>query len=332
MNFKKTITLLFFCITAGTSNFSAYAENSNINDNNRPTVTVCGQPFGVEITTKGVEVVGFSEQSPAKKAGLEVGDCIIKVGSKSISSCSEIANMLANCCGERINLTVIKGKNGESEQISFKPIFENSVYKAGIELIDSCAGIGTMTFYDPDTKVFGGLGHPICESGSERPLSISKGTVNNVEIFDIKKGKIGKAGELLGKFCGKKQGEVLSNSPCGIFGTLDNPPEGIEMPIDFASEIHTGEAEIIATIDGQTPQTYTINIDKVNQNAEHDMIIRVTDERLLEKTGGIVQGMSGSPIVQDGKLAGAITHVLINNPVCGYGIFITDMLEIAEDF
>lgn len=328
MNLKKSLILFSLCLgisSVNTINFSAGAEN-------RPVLTVCGQPFGVEIATKGVEVVGFSEASPARKAGLEVGDCIIKVNSQEVSSCGEIANVIANCCGENITLTVIKRKNEKTEEISFKPIFENSLYKAGIELVDSCAGIGTMTFYDPETKVFGGLGHPICESGSERPLSISEGTVNNVEIFDIKKGKPGKAGELMGKFCGKKQGEVLSNSPCGIFGTLNNVPYGKQMEIDFSSEIHVGEAEIIATIDGKTPQTYTVNIEEVNQNGEHDMIIRVTDEKLLEKTGGIVQGMSGSPIIQDGRLAGAITHVLVNNPACGYGIFITDMLEIAENF
>jgi stage IV sporulation protein B len=205
---------------------------------------------------------------------------------------------------------------------------------------DSSAGIGTLTFYDPSTGCFGGLGHPVCDSDTGEVLSVSEGSVGDIKITGCTKSVKGNPGQLTGEFATSASlGSIFRNCSEGLFGTLAaNPSDENEVELAFRQEVHTGEAEILCSVDGGEAQRYSIVIEQVNlsENAEHDLVVRVTDSRLIEKTGGIVQGMSGSPIIQDGRLAGAVTHVFVDNPEMGYGIFAEDMYEcetsVAEKF
>ena len=195
---------------------------------------------------------------------------------------------------------------------------------------DSSAGIGTITYYDPQTAQFGGLGHPICDVDTGEIMPLLSGQVVKVVINDVVKGTSGDPGELKGSFASSKDsGTITSNDETGVFGTLySNPSQNAALPVALKQEITEGAAKIYTTVSGTTPQEYDIEIEKIDisdTGKTKNMIIKVTDPNLLEKTGGIVQGMSGSPIIQNGKLVGAVTHVLVNDPQRGYGIFIENM-------
>lgn len=194
---------------------------------------------------------------------------------------------------------------------------------------DSSAGIGTLTFYDPSTGAFGGLGHPICDADTKLPLPLSQGSVGEVRITGFNKSVKGDPGQLLGEFSSSASvGNIDFNNESGVFGTLNSPPSSSKpIELGFRQEVHTGEAVIYTTIDNGKPKEYKINIEKadLSSDAEHDLIVKITDPKLLETTGGILQGMSGSPIIQDGRLVGAVTHVFIDDPQQGYGIFADSM-------
>lgn len=205
-------------------------------------------------------------------------------------------------------------------------------YKLGLWVRDSSAGIGTMTFYDPTTQVFGGLGHAITDVDTGEILPLGSGEIVSVDIEGAVKGQGGQPGELRGSFHTYDTiGSLEENRETGVFGVLTTPPEGgLLLPVALRQEVHTGPAQIYTTIDGRTPQLFDIEIERVNltdANPTRNMVIRITDPELLTATGGIVQGQSGSPIVQDGRLVGAVTHVFINDPSRGYGIFAENMIE-----
>ena len=300
----------------------------------RPMLVPCGQPFGIKLMTEGVVVVKMEKLGgvcPASECGIRVGDIITSVNGESVDSNQKISDIISSSKGEPCVMTY--KRNGEEKTATLTPVFSGGSYKGGIWVRDSSAGIGTLTFYDPETEAFGGLGHPICDSDTKQALPLSEGTVGDVEITGYDKSEKGNPGQLCGEFTSDSSiGEILSNSDCGIFGRLyDYSAVHGAIPMAFKQEVHTGEATIYATIDGDEPKEYTIEIERVNlqDEAEHDMIIRITDKELLKKTGGILQGMSGSPIIQDGMLVGAVTHVFVDNPDQGYGVFADSMYEQA---
>lgn len=300
----------------------------------RPLLVPSGQPFGIKLMTDGVVVVKMEKMDgvcPASDCGIQVGDVIISVNGEKVGSNTKIAEIISSSKGEPCVITY--KRNGEQKIATLTPVLSDGGYKCGVWVRDSSAGIGTLTFFDPETDAFGGLGHAICDCDTNLPLPLSSGTVGDVEITGYDKSKKGEPGQLTGEFMGySTSGEILANADCGVFGILDEYSGNQKaIPMGFRQEAHAGEATIYTTIDGDTPKEYNIEIERVNlqKGSEHDMVIRVTDKELLRNTGGIVQGMSGSPIIQDGRLIGAVTHVFVDNPDQGYGIFADTMYEQA---
>lgn len=303
-------------------------------------VKVCGTPFGVKMFTDGVLVVDFSKintekgyRCPAKEAGLLEGDLITEIDGVPVFRNEDVAEIIENSGGKTLDFSI--NRNGETISVTITPemLNDESGYKAGFWIRDSSAGIGTLTFYDPENLSFAGLGHAVCDADTGTALPFSSGEIVEAAITKIKKGAAGAPGELGGAFTGKENlGIVKTNNETGLFGTLEYEIEGIEMPVAPKQEIYEGAAVIISTLSGSKAEEYDIIIEKVSLSDDSltkNMVIRVVDEELLELTGGIVQGMSGSPIIQNGKLVGAITHVFVNDPTKGFGIFIENMLEAA---
>ena len=297
-----------------------------------------GMPFGVKFFTDGVLVVGFaemsgSEQNPAYASGLRLRDVITKINGKSITSAQELTELVEKSGGASINITY--ERSGKEQKTELKPFYskEEGKYKAGVFVRDSGAGIGTVTYIIPETGAFAGLGHGICDGETGAIIPIKRGTVSDVVINGIVKGDVGAPGEIKGYFKSGKTGTMLKNTDCGVYGMFAPCPSNIEpLEIGLKSEIQDGEAYILCTLDENSGiQKYSINISNINRNAEAGkcFTVKITDPTLLAKTGGIVQGMSGSPIIQNGKLVGAVTYVLVNDPTTGYGIFIENMLDAA---
>ncbi|SHJ57970.1 stage IV sporulation protein B [Clostridium amylolyticum] len=303
-----------------------------------------GKSVGVKISTKGVLVVGYAEvstergnvESPGSTAGIQVGDSILKVDEINIESSSNLMNIINKSDGKELNILI--DRDGENIIKKLSPIksSEDSKYKIGLWVRDSTAGVGTLTFYEPKSKKFGALGHPITDVDTNSILKISKGVLINSSIISVKKGEKGNPGELKGIFINEDVplAKVTKNTECGIFGVSDEKLiDGRNTkPLKVASqnEIKEGKAQIITTIDENGPKYYDIEIVKLlpqDAPSSKSMIIKVTDSELLKKTGGIVQGMSGSPIIQNNKIVGAVTHVLINKPDTGYGIYIHWMIK-----
>ena len=298
-----------------------------------------GMPFGVKFFTQGIVVAGFcdvesynGEVNPAKSAGLKAGDIITHINGKPAAATADLSKAIEACGGSQITLTYIRG--GEAHNVSLKPEKNKSdgKYKTGIIIRDSGAGIGTVSFIDPNSKMFAGLGHGICDSETGELIPMRRGAVIDVTISGIQKGLSGAPGEIKGFFNREKLGSMIKNSECGIFGVFTdipkNPLSGA-IPIGLKNELKEGEATIYCTLDDTGIHAYTINISDINKNADGGKCfnIKVTDPALIEKTGGIIQGMSGSPIIQNGKLVGSVTHVLVNDPTRGYGIFVENMLS-----
>ena len=298
-----------------------------------------GMAFGVRMFTKGVPVVGMSalpesKKNPAYEAGIRTGDVIVNIDGKEVNSVAEVTSYINESEGKPLEFTVIR--DGKTLTFSVTPVSDSSDggYKAGMWIRDSTAGIGTVTFIDPDTLRFGGLGHGICDSDTGMLLPLLKGTASEVEINGAVKGVPGLPGELRGSFLPDKTGAVYKNDRRGVFGVFSALPEGIGEPMEIAlkDEVKDGEAYILSTVNSEGVKAYRVELSSICRNGREDknFVITVTDKALLDATGGIVRGMSGSPIIQDGKLIGALTHVLVNDPTQGYGIFIENMLAEAE--
>lgn len=306
-------------------------------------VTPGGNAFGIKLFTKGVLVIDVNEIQtstglvcPAKTAGIQTGDIILSINNIEVYSNEQIASLIKNCNGEGLNIEY--QRNNITTNTYLLPVLSNidNTFKSGIWVRDSSAGIGTITYYNKATGVFGGLGHGICDSDTGDIMPLSSGEVCDVKINGYKKGVIGSAGELQGSFTStSSSGDILINDECGVFGVLDENPNDFDaVPIRLKQDIQLGEAYILSTLSNGDPKAYSINIDKIDLNASSstkNITITITDEELLASTGGIVQGMSGSPILQEGELVGAVTHVFVNNPAKGYGIFIENMLDVAQD-
>lgn len=286
-----------------------------------------GEVFGVKIKQKNVTVIE-SRGIPAIKPG----DIILSVNGKSVSSAADVKKLVASCRGESIT---IRAMHGDSEiGVEVRPTYEDGEYKIGLSLRDGAMGIGTVTFVDPETGLFGGLGHGICDGDTGEIISMETGKICGVILGGVHKGECGKPGELSGILTEEILGELTSNNECGVFGIIDL--EAVEcgeaIPIAGSDEVHEGEATIISTIKNGKTAEYKIEIYDIDRSSDgsKSFRIKVTDPTLKALTGGIVRGMSGSPIIQDGKLVGAVTHVLVADPTEGYGIFIENMLSSAN--
>lgn len=302
-----------------------------------------GEAFGVDLQTKGVLVVGTSpvdcageDRSPAKDAGIQSGDIISAIEGKEVNSVSAVIDLVSDSNGKPLALTV--QRKGSARSFTLTPVLSESenAWKAGVWLRDHTAGIGTVTCYLPESNLFSGLGHGICDGDTGVLLPFSGGAVMDVKISGIRKGTKGAPGELKGYFCGAKLGTLMGNTPCGVYGVLAKMPDydkGDLLPVGAAEAVHEGAVTIRCTLDNSETKEYNAKITKLCSDDRNgkNFIIRITDPDLLQKTGGIVQGMSGSPIIQDGKLVGAITHVLLDEPTKGYGIFIENVLARVKE-
>ena len=311
-------------------------ENNETTDYSNIELLPGGMPFGAKIQTKGLIVIKFNDgNSPAKNAGIKIGDRIIRVNNSEINTIDDFSKIINDIGNKTIKFTIIR--NDKELNFGFKPVYDESEgkYKAGIWVKDSTSGIGTITFINPQNNSFGGLGHGICDSSNGSIIPLYRGIVLDVKINGVLKGQIGQAGELKGTFNTKKIGTLTQNSSCGVFGLLSSKPYTPENKMKLCPKecLTEGEAYIWCTLGDESPQKYTIeisNIDLSNKDTKN-FKVKITDKRLLERSGGIVQGMSGSPIIQNGRIVGAVTHVLINNPTEGYGIFIENMLNAMPE-
>ena len=296
-----------------------------------------GSAVGIEVDVDGTLVEELSEVNtskgvvqPAKKAGIKEGDVITAVNGKEINSLSDFARCAQAFDGSTVKITVLR--QGKTIDCNVTPVLNTEgKYQIGLWLRDKVAGVGTVTYYNPKTGEYGALGHGINDPESGTLIPISDGKTFDASIVDVVHGKVGDPGELTGSFDTHSVfGTVAENSVYGIFGTCKKIPQGQKTVLETTAygEAKVGPAEILSTVAGAAPRSYTVHIDKVERrNGEERYQLTVTDPALLEKTGGVVCGMSGSPIIQDGKLIGAVTHVLVNDPTRGYGIFIENMLE-----
>ena len=301
-----------------------------------------GQALGIAMRTEGVLIVGVSEAAegvaPAKNAGLQAGDVIVGVDGSTVTTAESLTTLLEKSDGKPVHIAYRRA--GESRTALLTPFRDEATgaVRLGAWVRDSTAGVGTLSFYDPDTGRYAALGHAITDGDTGSVLTVSEGQVLRADIVAVQKGQKGAPGELKGSFL--REGEVLGsirrNSILGIYGSFDAPaanplyPDGL--PIGLRSGVHTGPATILSSVDGAGVKEYAIEITRVNQQtspAPKSMVLRVTDERLLAATGGIVQGMSGSPIIQDGRLIGAVTHVFVSDPTQGYGLYVDWMLQEA---
>ena len=307
-------------------------------------VTPCGLPFGVKLYTKGAVVVGTSSvahaqgvAAPCNEAGIKKGDVIIAAGGKEIAGNDELEEIIQLSGGEEIELKVLRENSEFTTHMRPLKSVQDGKYRVGIWVRDSSAGIGTLTFFSKQTKVFAGLGHGICDVDTAELLPLSRGEIVGAQITNVVRGSSGVPGELKGCFKSLEPiGEICVNSETGLYGSLSAPlPIENEVKVTMKQNVKKGPAQILTTLEGETPELYSVNIDSINYDVTiptKNMKITVTDQRLLAKTGGIVQGMSGSPILQNGNLVGAVTHVLVNNPARGFAIFAETMLTNSNNF
>ena len=297
----------------------------------RPSLVPCGTPFGIKMRSDGIIVASVAEKSPAERCGLKQGDIITAINGVAVRTNAEVSEAIALSPDE----CVILLNRGSSElSLSCTPSVEDGVPHIGAWIRDSAAGIGTLTFYDPESGRFGGLGHAVSDATTGDPVPLYSGEITGADIYDVIKGECGAAGELCGILLpNSTEGTIAANTRVGVFGYLNSAVEGEALPIAFRQEVECGDAVILATINGRVPQEYSIKIERINLldiNGPKGMLIKITDERLLVEAGGIVCGMSGSPIIQNGMLVGAVTHVLINDPTKGYAVFAESMTEMLE--
>jgi len=300
-------------------------------------VTPGGECIGINLKTNGILIVGIAEfetnngetVSPGENAGLKTGDTITQVNGKDVKKALELAQIISKSDGEITISGLSDGKYYEKKIVPLKDKKDN-VKKIGLWVRESIAGIGTATFYKDGC--FASLGHPITDIDTGNNVDAGGGTIYSADVVGIDKGKNGTPGSLLGVFSGEKKGEISKNTRCGVFGTTTDVPQTPKVEIALKNKVRPGNATIRCDIGNGKVEEFKIEIARIvsTGNTPKNMIIKITDKKLLDKTGGVVQGMSGSPILQNGKLVGAVTHVFVNDPTRGYGIFIENMLAEAE--
>lgn len=295
-----------------------------------------GENIGIELNSKGVIIVGTYEVNginPAKEANLRAGDKIIKINNKDVINIEEMLKVIENSNNKsNIKITYLRGNKTNDTSLKLSKSSDN-IYKTGLYVKDSISGVGTLTFIDPNTKLFGALGHEIIEKNTGQKLEIKDGKIYSSTVTGITRSDIGKPGEKAARYDSSDIfGNVKENTTSGIFGNYTSTiPDKKLYKVAKENDIKTGNATIFTVIDGNTIESFAINILRINKNTTKNILFEITDSRLLKNTGGIVQGMSGSPIIQDNFIVGAVTHVVVDDPTKGYGIFITTMLEEAEN-
>ncbi len=299
-------------------------------------VCIGGMPFGVRFQTEGVTVAELldvktkdGDVCPARDAGLRRGDVISAVNGKKIGSAADVINEIASAKGA---VTLLYRRGGEEHEATVSPVVdEKGIKRAGMLIRDTAAGIGTVTFYDKNSGIFAGLGHGICNAETGELIPLCHGVVTEVSLCGINRGVAGAPGELKGYFSAERVGELTKNTRTGVYGILTKLPSGSGELVQVATknEILEGDVMIRCTLADGEMRDYTAKISNIDKSGGEckNFIVTVTDAELLRRTGGIVQGMSGSPILQNSKLIGAVTHVMINDPTRGYGIFIENMLN-----
>ncbi len=300
------------------------------------TVRLGGDVFGIRMFSDGVIVAGLTEiytdsgaVCPARDAGIEAGDYVLAANGAPVENNAALADVLAQ--GAPVELTLRRGE--EVRSVSVTPALCGSDFRAGMWIRDSAAGIGTVTFYSADGRAFAALGHGICDSDTKEILAMKRGEPAPIAICGVAKGLKGTPGRLRGYFVSEESlGTLLLNDETGIYGTVREAAERETVRVLEPEAVHVGPAEIVATVDGGGPRRFDVEIERVRRNAgdTKQLVVRVTDPQLLAYTGGIVQGMSGCPILQDGALAGALTHVFVEDPARGYGILAERMFQEGE--
>lgn len=316
---KKILTVAFvLCFAAG---FVTQASA-------RDSVLLGGMPFGLKLYTNGVLVINVDDGSGADEAGIKENDVITHADDTPINSNEQLRDIITSSDGADIELSIQRDKSPITVTLTPEQNDEGE-YEAGVWIRDSTAGLGTVTYFDESTRSFGALGHGICDRDTGMLMPLKSGEILKAQISSISRAQRGVAGGLNGYMESDVIGVVSLNSSYGLYGRYKEALSNTRIACADDSEITTGPAQIVSTIDGTGPHTYDVEIESVNltDNSGQNMVIRVTDENLLEQTGGIIQGMSGSPIIQNGKLAGAVTHVFVNAPEQGYGISISNMRE-----
>ena len=295
------------------------------------TLIPVGQVVGLELRSDSVSIAAFDDAlgAAARDAGLQVGDEILDIDGRTVHTAKDVRQALSRSDGQ-VALRILR--NEKEHQLKLTPQVTRDGPRLGIYLRQGITGIGTVTWYDPDTGRFGTLGHGVSDAQGKL-VEMTSGTVYDADVLAVKRGQCGEPGQLRGGVDGSSAlGTVEKNTPQGVFGTVEAGWTGSSLPVADREDVHTGEAVIRSTVSGHNVQEYCVEIIKIYPGSRpegRNMLIKITDQDLLNTTGGIVQGMSGSPIIQDGKLIGAVTHVLVNDPTMGYGIFIENMLDAA---
>jgi len=313
-------------------------KSESVTKKQQQTVLVSGHSFGIKLYTDGVIVVGTKDinvdgktVNPSKDAGIEVGDIIVSINNSKVYSSDEVEKILNDNNGNDYNITVKRG--GTLKTLTLKPVYiaGEGCYKAGMWVRDSTAGIGTVTFFNKDTNMVATLGHPITDVDTGEIMPILNGEAVETKVTSVVKSSTKETGSLCCDFLSASIGSLTRNTNHGVFGKYNAETDlsgCCEYEVATPQETERGFAQIICTVDDTGPQVYSAEIIKITYNDEEkNMIIKITDDRLKNITGGIVQGMSGTPVIQNGKLVGAITHVIVNNPQKGYAIFAQTMVE-----
>ena len=329
MKFKKIKKFLFIFLLSFIimpTNTFAYSDK----------VYAGGDNIGIELRSKGVMIIGtykVKDGYPAKEAGLKSGDMITAINNQTVTSITDMVDIIhANEDNDHITITYIRGL--EKLKTDLKIQKEDSVYKTGLYVKDSITGIGTLSFIDPNTKKFGALGHEITEKTTGKLLEIKDGKIFDSSVTDIVRSENGSPGEKNAKFYSDQvNGVVFANTEEGIFGNYTDTISDRKLyQVATPDEIEIGNAQMLTVLEGEQVESWEIKILKIGDNTEKNknILFEITDPKLLEKSGGVVAGMSGSPIIQNNKMIAAVTHVVVDNPKRGYGIFITNMLEESE--
>lgn len=308
------------------SPLSVYAYSSE--------VILGGKTIGIDIKAEGIMVIGFYKvEGSLPKTSLKEGDIILKIGNEEVNSINELTKAIENNMDDKNTVEITYKRDKNEKTTTLKLVKQDGMYKTGLYVKDSITGIGTLTFIDPESNIYGALGHEITESNTSKIIEARTGTIFKNSISSITESIDGKPGSKNAKFYySNNYGDITKNTKYGIYGTYKDDYNNLEkISIANKDEVKIGKAEIYTVIDGENIEKFDIEITKINENSDiKNITFDITDEKLINSTGGVVQGMSGSPIVQNGKLVGAVTHVITDNVKSGYGLFITTMLEESE--